>query len=92
MLDKPSSYEQVYHCRDCEFMWALGGCENVCTVGMISDLPIHPHDAIDFKSNDEIYAYDARVRELANDDCLVDPFSGSCDVITLRNVLDHRNI
>jgi hypothetical protein len=89
MSKKPTSYEKVYHCRDCKFMWALGMCKNVCTVGMIQDLPIHPHDAIGFKTNEELFAYDSKVRELASDDCEVDSFNGTCDVITLRSALDN---
>ena len=84
MQSKPSSYEEVYHCRDCEFMWSLGVGRHVCTIGIISDLPIHPHDAINFKSNEELYAYDTKVRELVDDDCTVNIFNGTCDMITLR--------
>jgi len=83
--DKPYSYEKIYHCKDCVFMWALGALRNVCTIGIIKNLPRHPHDAINFESNEDIYEYDSKVRELTDgSDCDVDCYNGTCDMNTLR--------
>jgi len=87
-VKKPDSYRQVYHCKDCEFCWCLGYCQNVCTIGMIEHLPLHPHNAWNFKTDKALHEYDMAVRTFLKNnpeaDVLVDFYSGTCDAIIVR--------